>query len=117
MTHDTGSAYMPSMPVGPTQSGGATRPAMPDLHGTAVRRRSLLALAAALAVATGAGRAPAQARQVLVFAAASLKTAFDAIAAKWRAEGRGQATISYAASSTLAKQIENGAPAELFISA
>jgi len=54
---------------------------------------------------------------VLVFAAASLKTALDAIAGEWRAGTGGRATISYAASSTLAKQIENGAPADLFISA
>ena len=54
---------------------------------------------------------------MLVFAAASLKTALDRIAAAWRTETGEAATISYAASSTLAKQIENGAPAELFISA
>jgi molybdate transport system substrate-binding protein len=54
---------------------------------------------------------------VQVFAAASLKTALDAIAAEWRKETGVQATISYAASSTLAKQIDNGAPADLFISA
>jgi len=54
---------------------------------------------------------------MLVFAAASLKTALDAIAAEWNAGTGGRVTISYAASSTLAKQIENGAPAGLFISA
>jgi molybdate transport system substrate-binding protein len=54
---------------------------------------------------------------VLVFAAASVKNALDAIAAEWRKETGKEATISYAASSALAKQIENGAPAELFISA
>lgn len=61
--------------------------------------------------------ASADGRPVLVFAAASLKTALDAIATQWRTETGGRATISYAASSTLAKQIENGAPADLFISA
>ncbi len=54
---------------------------------------------------------------MLVFAAASLKNALDAIADDWRREPGKHATISYAASSTLAKQIENGAPADLFISA
>ena len=82
-----------------------------------MRRRSFVGLLAALIAASITHRAPAQARPVLVFAAASLKTALDAIAAKWHAEGGGQATVSYAASSTLAKQIENGAPADLFISA
>jgi molybdate transport system substrate-binding protein len=75
-----------------------------------------------LAAATFAALIPvsdaaAQARPVLVFAAASLKTALDAIAAEWHRETGKAATISYAASSTLAKQIDNGAPAELFISA
>jgi molybdate transport system substrate-binding protein len=83
-------------------------------------RRAILAGAAALgALATIAVPpcARAQGGKVLIFAAASLKTALDAIAAAWRAASGGQATISYAASSTLAKQIENGAPADLFISA
>lgn len=82
-----------------------------------MERRTLLGALAALAVGAAAGAVPAQARPVLVFAAASLKTALDAIAAQWQAETGKGATISYAASSTLAKQIDNGAPAELFISA
>src|SRR6266851_1014144 len=65
--------------------------------------------------ATTSGRA--ETRPPLVFAAASLKNALDAIEAAWRQETGRHATISYAASSTLAKQIENGAPADLFISA
>jgi len=82
-----------------------------------MRRRSLVHLAAAFAAAAVAGTTRAQPRPVLVFAAASLKTALDAIAAAWHRESGKEATISYAASSTLAKQIDNGAPAELFISA
>jgi molybdate transport system substrate-binding protein len=54
---------------------------------------------------------------VLVFAAASLKNALDAINDSWKADGHEPATISYAASSALAKQIEGGAPADVFISA
>jgi molybdate transport system substrate-binding protein len=72
---------------------------------------------AAFAALLQVSDAPAEPRPVLVFAAASLKTALDAIAGEWRAGTGGRATISYAASSTLAKQIENGAPADLFISA
>lgn len=60
---------------------------------------------------------PAKADDVLVFAAASLKNAFDNINAAWREETGNQANISYAASSALARQIEEGAPADLFISA
>src|SRR5438876_2778287 len=59
----------------------------------------------------------AETRPVLLFAAASLKNALDAIADDWRRETGKRATISYAASSTLAKQIESGAPADLFLSA
>jgi molybdate transport system substrate-binding protein len=80
-------------------------------------RRVLLWGLVALAAASFVTNAPAQSRPVLVFAAASLKTALDAIAAQWHGETGKRATISYAASSTLAKQIDNGAPADFFISA
>ena len=60
----------------------------------------------------------AQQRDVVVFAAASLKNALDEIATAWSgASGGKKATVSYAASSALAKQIEEGAPTDLFISA
>ena len=80
-------------------------------------RRALLWGLVALAAASFATSVRAQPRPLLVFAAASLKTALDAIAVEWHRETGKAVTISYAASSTLAKQIENGAPAELFISA
>src|SRR5712691_10044359 len=82
-----------------------------------MRRRSFVGLLAALIAVSITRPAAAQSRPLLVFAAASLKTALDAIAAKWQSETGKAATISYAASSTLATQIENGAPADLFISA
>jgi molybdate transport system substrate-binding protein len=81
------------------------------------KRRALLRAIAVFSAAVVTGTAQAQPHPVLVFAAASLKTALDAIAAAWHRETGKDATISYAASSTLAKQIDNGAPAELFISA
>lgn len=59
----------------------------------------------------------AQGTPVTVFAAASLKTALDEIAANWQAESGKSAVGSYAASSALAKQIEEGAPADIFVSA
>jgi molybdate transport system substrate-binding protein len=71
---------------------------------------------AAVAVVLQAGIALAQPSDVTVFAAASLKTALDAIALEYRKDG-GRVAVSYAASSALAKQIEQGAPADLFISA
>lgn len=59
----------------------------------------------------------AQDGPITVFAAASLKESLDAAAAKWQADTGNSATISYAASSALAKQIEEGAPADVFVSA
>jgi molybdate transport system substrate-binding protein len=53
----------------------------------------------------------------VIFAAASLKNVLDAIAASWKNETGKSVTISYAASSVLARQIEQGAPADIFISA
>ncbi|MGO8954389.1 MAG: molybdate ABC transporter substrate-binding protein [Rhodomicrobium sp.] len=54
---------------------------------------------------------------VIIFAAASLKNALDGVSAAWQKETGNSAKISYAASSTLAKQIEQDAPAQIFISA
>jgi molybdate transport system substrate-binding protein len=82
-------------------------------------RRSWLALLVGAALTLGAGAAPAaaQSRDVLVFAAASLKNALDDVAAQWQRETGKKVAISYAASNTLIKQIEQGAPADIFISA
>lgn len=52
-----------------------------------------------------------------IFAAASMKTALDAIAADFAKQTGATAKISYASSAVLAKQIEQGAPADIFISA
>jgi molybdate transport system substrate-binding protein len=82
-------------------------------------RRSWLALLATTVLTLGAGTAPAAAqnRDILVFAAASLKNALDEAAAQWQRESGKKVVISYAASNTLIKQIEQGAPADMFISA
>ena len=75
-------------------------------------RRLLLAALLAIALPTAAG-----AQDLLVFAAASLKTALDEINAGQGIVPPANVKISYAASSALAKQIEAGAPADLFLSA
>ncbi len=73
---------------------------------------------AAAGIAAALLAAPAaMAQNVTVFAAASLANALDGINAAWTAETGKSATISYAASSALARQIEEGAPADIFISA
>lgn len=76
---------------------------------------ALVSIAGALVVASAA-QAKADDRAI-VFAAASMKTALDAVNHACAAEVGGEASISYASSSALAKQIENGAPADIFISA
>lgn len=60
---------------------------------------------------------PSADRPVLFFAAASLQTALTAIAAEWQRDTGNTVTFSYAASSALARQLESGAPADLFASA
>ena len=86
-------------------------------------RRKLISrvaiLATVAAVACDMLQAPAQAQggDIVIFAAASLKDALDTINAKWQKETGKKAIFSYAASSALAKQIEQDAPAQIFISA
>jgi molybdate transport system substrate-binding protein len=63
------------------------------------------------------GGASAQAKDVVVFAAASLKNALDDAGAAWMRDTGRRVVVSYAASNALAKQIEAGAPADLFFSA
>jgi molybdate transport system substrate-binding protein len=84
--------------------------------------RPLVARIACFAVilalsAAAAAPAFAQARDLVVFAAASLKNALDDVNAAYQRDKGVKATTSYAASSALAKQIEAGAPADIFISA
>jgi molybdate transport system substrate-binding protein len=57
------------------------------------------------------------AEKINVFAAASLKNALDAVGASWKVDTNKDAILSYAASNALAKQIEAGAPADIFVSA
>lgn len=85
-----------------------------------IRRRTALCLALALAAGFASTPAAAQARskELVIFAAASLKNALDETAAAWvRTTGKPAPKISYAASSALARQLEQGAPADLFLSA
>ena len=57
------------------------------------------------------------AEKVTVFAAASLKDVLTTISEDWKTETGNEAVFSFASSSALAKQIAEGAPADLFISA
>ena len=62
-------------------------------------------------------RAPAHAENVNVFAAASLKTALDEVAKAWKTQSGKDIVATYGSTGTLAKQIAEAAPADIFISA
>src|SRR5215218_1578688 len=80
--------------------------------------RAWLKCAALIAAALVFQGGPALAQSdVTVFAAASLKNALDAIATDYQTRTGKRVVVAYGASSQLAKQIEEGAPADLFISA
>jgi molybdate transport system substrate-binding protein len=61
--------------------------------------------------------APAEVAEIDVFAAASLTEALEEIAADYEKSGGGKVVLNLGASSTLARQIQEGAPADLFFSA
>jgi molybdate transport system substrate-binding protein len=82
-----------------------------------VKRISLL-FAGLLAACGATSSARAQDdRPPLVFAAASLKDALDTVVARYAEDTGRVITLSYAGSPALAKQIEQGAPADIFFSA
>src|ERR1700681_3626304 len=74
---------------------------------------------AAFIILFGAAHSPATAqdKSLTVFAAASMKNALDDVDTAFTAKTGVKVAASYAASSTLAKQIEQGAPADIFLSA
>ncbi|MCF4165512.1 molybdate ABC transporter substrate-binding protein [Zavarzinia compransoris] len=81
-------------------------------------RRDLIALAAAVGLSASlASGARADDGPLLVFAAASLKEAVGSLAEAYEKETGTEVQVSFASSGALAKQIEAGAPADVFISA
>jgi len=66
---------------------------------------------------TAASVADVQEKKIIVFAAASLKNALDDVDAAFTKQSGTNVIVSYDASSALMKQIENGAPADVFVSA
>jgi molybdate transport system substrate-binding protein len=79
----------------------------------------LAGIFAAVVLLWGSASSPATAedKTLTVFAAASMKNALDDIDTAFAAKTGIKVSASYAASSTLAKQIEQGAPADIFVSA
>src|SRR5579871_6623119 len=81
--------------------------------------RRLFNVLCVLAVAFGLFSSPAwsEEKSLTVFAAASMKNALDDVDAAFTAKSGVKVTASYAASSVLAKQIDQGEPADVFVSA
>src|ERR1700688_3268088 len=79
----------------------------------------LAGLFAALVLLCGSAQSPAlaQGKSLTVFAAASMKNALDDVDTAFTAKTGVKIAASYAASSTLAKQIEQGAPADIVLPA
>jgi molybdate transport system substrate-binding protein len=75
-----------------------------------------LVVLAAFLLATSGPQAQAQFRDVVVYGAASLKNALDEANKLFLFENGSGVVVSYGASSALAKRIENGAAADVFIS-
>ena len=98
----------------PRSATGAT-----GLWRTVVRKLGhiLAAMAAAIAIAATPRFAVAQEKSIIVFAAASMKNALDDVDAAFTKKSGINVLASYAASSALMKQIEQGAPADVYVSA
>lgn len=76
-----------------------------------------LILAMAIGASLTTTPVKAERRAPLVLAAASLQESLSAAADAWARKGHVRPTIAFAASSVLARQVESGAPADLFVSA
>ena len=81
------------------------------------RQSILAAIAATIAIAAVPFAAQAQDKSITVFAAASMKNALDDVDAAFTKQSGIKVVASYDASSALMKQIEGGAPADVFVSA
>ena len=80
-------------------------------------RKAILAAFAATIVIAAAPLANAEDKSITVFAAASMKNALDDVDAAFTKRSGVKVVASYDASSALMKQIEGGAPADVFVSA
>lgn len=80
-----------------------------------MRRHRLLAFILSIATLPAAFAAPAP--PIVVFAAASLSDLLQDLANAYARKTQQTVTLSFAASSSLAKQVEGGAPADVFLSA
>ena len=81
------------------------------------RLRSVLSLIVGLAMVWTLGGTAAAAETITVFAAASMKNALDEVGRAYEAQTGVRVRVAYAATSAIARQVEQGAPADIFVSA
>lgn len=94
---------------------GQNQAPFPDIHAMRSFRRLVSVFPLLLVLFAGT---PARAEEpVRVFAAASLTNALEELATQWQTAGHPRPVLAFGASSTLAKQVEAGAPADVFASA
>ncbi|MBD1549085.1 molybdate ABC transporter substrate-binding protein [Roseibium aggregatum] len=79
--------------------------------------RNLLGIAMAAAVGLGAMAGPALADRITVFAAASMTDALKRIGSAYTDKTGTEVVFSFAGTGALARQVEAGAPADVFVSA
>lgn len=82
-----------------------------------IHTRALALLLLPLAAMLSACSAEPEGQGPVVLAAASMQESLQAVADEWAQEGHAAPVLSFAASSALARQVEQGAPADLFVSA
>ena len=82
-----------------------------------IKKIFLVFMISLFAINPFSAKADAKQKDLVIFAAASLKDALDEVSLNFLADEKISANTSYAASSALAKQIEQDAPADVFISA
>jgi molybdate transport system substrate-binding protein len=87
------------------------------MHRRTSRRRAALLLVPLATLLLSPAAAFAQPEPLHLFAAATLKTALDEIVVDWQRGGGAPIVLVYGPTPALAKQIENGAPADLYFSA
>lgn len=80
-------------------------------------RRAMLGLAVAALIPNGCDKPVSKEQPPVVLAAASMQEALSEAANSWSSTGHPKPVLSFAASSALARQIESGARADLFVSA
>lgn len=80
-------------------------------------KKNLIKLLAGATITLSMASQSIAAEKITVFAAASLTNAMNEISEQYKKDSKVDVVSSYASSSTLARQIEQGAPANLFISA